>query len=254
VSLRAAYLICASQRSGTTLLCRALADTGVAGRPEEYFLAEDPSRLPSWSFWEEGPYGVVNGVQSREEYLQLVLRLGTTPNGIFGAKLMWNYLSWAIAKFQEMPRFAERSAAEILHAVFPDLRVVHVTRRDRVGQAVSWARMAQDGVWVVSDEEPPVPTGRPEYRFELIAGMEQLIAAGEIGWRSFFDEIACPRLEIVYEDLVSDRYESTIRDVLVHIGADHTVSIPAPRTHRQADALNDEWVRRYNDQRRQSRR
>jgi LPS sulfotransferase NodH len=33
------YLVCASQRSGTTMLCRALADTGIAGAPDEYFLA-----------------------------------------------------------------------------------------------------------------------------------------------------------------------------------------------------------------------
>jgi len=29
------YLVCASQRSGTTLFCRALADTGIAGWPDE---------------------------------------------------------------------------------------------------------------------------------------------------------------------------------------------------------------------------
>jgi LPS sulfotransferase NodH len=50
------YLVCASQRSGTELLCRGLAATGVAGCPQEYFLAEDPAKLPDWHFWEEGPY------------------------------------------------------------------------------------------------------------------------------------------------------------------------------------------------------
>jgi trehalose 2-sulfotransferase len=41
------YLVCASQRSGTELLCRGLAATGVAGCPREYFLAEDPAKLPA---------------------------------------------------------------------------------------------------------------------------------------------------------------------------------------------------------------
>ena len=31
------YLVCATERSGSTLLCELLAGTGVAGRPEEYF-------------------------------------------------------------------------------------------------------------------------------------------------------------------------------------------------------------------------
>ena len=33
------YLVCATPRSGSTLVCKALRDTGVAGRPEEYFEA-----------------------------------------------------------------------------------------------------------------------------------------------------------------------------------------------------------------------
>lgn len=66
------YLVCANQRSGTEVLCRALSDTGIAGHPEEYFLAEDPSRLPDWRFWEEGPYATAHGVTDRESYVELV--------------------------------------------------------------------------------------------------------------------------------------------------------------------------------------
>src|SRR5262249_13821667 len=76
---RASYLVCASPRSGTELLCRGLAATGVAGRPQEYFLAEDPARLPGWGFWEEGPFAAGHDLNGRESYLALVYRLGSTP-------------------------------------------------------------------------------------------------------------------------------------------------------------------------------
>src|SRR6476469_7593331 len=33
------YLVCATPRSGSTLVCHALEETGVAGRPEEHFEA-----------------------------------------------------------------------------------------------------------------------------------------------------------------------------------------------------------------------
>ncbi|MGI9058103.1 MAG: Stf0 family sulfotransferase [Ktedonobacteraceae bacterium] len=33
------YLVCATPRSGSTLLCEALANTGIAGNPKEYFEA-----------------------------------------------------------------------------------------------------------------------------------------------------------------------------------------------------------------------
>ena len=63
---KAGYLVCASPRSGTELLCRGLAATGVAGRPQEYFLAEDPAKLPDWRFWEEGPFAAGHDVSDRE--------------------------------------------------------------------------------------------------------------------------------------------------------------------------------------------
>ena len=53
-------------------------------------------------------------------------RVGSTPNGVFGAKLMWNYVPWAIEKFQELPRFSRSSLVEI----FVD-RVSRVARRPR---------------------------------------------------------------------------------------------------------------------------
>ena len=37
--MHVSYLVCATPRSGSTLLCEGLKATGVAGRPEEYFEA-----------------------------------------------------------------------------------------------------------------------------------------------------------------------------------------------------------------------
>jgi LPS sulfotransferase NodH len=116
---KASCLVCASQRSGTELLCRGLAATGVVGRPEEYFLAEDPAKLPDWRFWEEGLYAAGRDVSDRERYLALVYGLGSTPNGVFGAKIHWNCLRWALAKFAEMPRFAGLEEVTILRTAFP---------------------------------------------------------------------------------------------------------------------------------------
>lgn len=244
------YLVCASQRSGTTMLCRALADIGTAGRPEEYFLAVDEVAQPGWRCWEHGPYGMANGARSREEYLEIVYRLGSTPNGIFGAKLMWNNVPWAVAKFKEVPRFSGLDRAEVFHAAFPGLRIVNVTRRDRLRQAVSWARMAQDGVWVVSDEEPPRPRGRAEYNAKLIGDLEALIIEGERGWRELYAELGVIPYEVVYEDLASEEgFEQTVRGVLGHLGLPSAgCRVPRPRTKRQADELNDAWVARYRDE------
>jgi LPS sulfotransferase NodH len=234
------------------MVCRALTATDLAGRPDEYFLAVDQRELPGWRCWEDGPFGRAHNARDREHYLEIVYDLGSTPNGIFGAKLMWNNVAWAVAKFREMPRFDGLDRAAVFHAAFPDLHVVHVTRRDRVRQGVSWARMAQDGVWVVSDDEPARPAGTPQYDFDLISGFEGLIVEAERGWRELFDELGLTPYEVVYEELVSDvGYRSAVLGVLEHLGLGSRgiAAPPQPRTHRQSDELNEAWVERYTSER-----
>jgi LPS sulfotransferase NodH len=40
------YLICSTPRSGSTLLCEALTNTGVAGSPEEYYQHRRKTGMP----------------------------------------------------------------------------------------------------------------------------------------------------------------------------------------------------------------
>jgi LPS sulfotransferase NodH len=249
------YLVAATQRSGSTLLCRALADTGVAGRPEEYFLCGPPEAFPpGWTFWEEGLFAQGHGDLNRDAYLDLVVRLGTTPNGVFGAKLMWNNVPWVLEELWELPRFRGLDRAATFHTLLPNLHLIQLVRRDRLRQAVSWARAAQEDVWVVSESEPAAPVAVPAYDYEFISGLEGLLIEGDRGWPVLCDELGIAPLRIYYEDLVDPvRYGSTLRTVLAHLGVDGDgVTIPAPRTTQQADALNDEWVRRYERERRLS--
>ncbi|HZM40855.1 MAG TPA: Stf0 family sulfotransferase, partial [Acidimicrobiales bacterium] len=146
-----------------------------------------------------------------------------------------------------LPRFAGLDRAATFRALFPNLHVIRLTRRDRVAQAVSWARAAQDGVWVVSDTEPAAPATEPVYSYELIAALEGLLIEGEHGWPELCADLGTVPLDVVYEDLVDPAtYPDTIRSALDHLGVDHTgLAIAPPRTRRQADEINQDWVERY---------
>jgi LPS sulfotransferase NodH len=238
-------LVCANQRSGSTLLCEALSGTGIAGHPEEYFLAADPAALTDWRFWEDGsPFAVEHGVHDRRSYLELVYRLGTTPNSVFGAKLMWNNVPWAVEKFQEMTEFEGLDRREVFATAFPNLSVIHLTRRDLVAQAVSWARAAQDGVWHLHGDEVATPTAEPNYDFDFIANLHGLLVEGEAGWRDLYDELGVVPHELVYEDMVADP-EQAVRSVLDFLGLDNRAHVPPVRSRPIADALNAEWVERF---------
>ena len=75
---RTSYLVCGIPRSGTSLLCRGLRNTGVAGRPEEYFWRGDEA------FWSRGWHA-----STYDEYVGAAIREGTTPNRVFAASVMW---------------------------------------------------------------------------------------------------------------------------------------------------------------------
>ena len=240
------YLVCSNAWSGSTMLCRTLSDVGTAGRPQEYFLTW-PQPLPHEDgFWENGRLAREHGVSSRDEFLSLVYRLGSTPNSVFGAKLLWRYVPLALGSFREMPRFAGMTDAEIFWAAFPGLKVIHLTRRDRLRQAVSWHRAVEDGVWWQYNSTTAPPSAQPEYQFEVIAEMVRLIAEGERSWRALYATLGITPFEVAYEDLVTDEgYHAAVRGILGHLELDDRVVIPRPRTQRQADDISEAWVERF---------
>src|SRR4051812_29575810 len=164
----ASYLICATPRSGSTLLCDLLARTGVAGAPEEYFQglrhtgrarqprdylgpaydAEVRAILGDRSPVDEEPGQVeAAGFASYGDYLDAILRRGTTPNGVFGGKVMWAYLDGLVSELRRLPGAPAGDAYQVLAARFPRLRLIHHTRGDRLRQAISLWRALQTWSW-----------------------------------------------------------------------------------------------------------
>ncbi len=79
------YLICGPPRTGSTLLCRLLQSTGVAGVPESYF------RLPDEQLW-AGRWQLARDLDGSFDYggyLRAAIAAGRTSNGVFGARVMW---------------------------------------------------------------------------------------------------------------------------------------------------------------------
>lgn len=160
---------------------------------------------------------------------------------------MWNNLPWVTRRLQALPHFDGLATAALFPKVFAGLHVVQILRRDRVAQAVSWAKAAQDGVWVALDDMPATPSAKPVYDFGLIRGLEGLIVEGEKGWRELFRELELEPYEVVYEELATpEGYQGAVVGVAAYLGVDLVdVRLPQPRSHRQADQANEEWRKRY---------
>lgn len=88
------YLICATPRTGSTLLCSLLKSTGVAGIPESYFRSPDEDSFAlEWNVRRDS-----DGRVDYTEFVRGAVRAGTTPNGVFAARIMWGTMDEIVEK------------------------------------------------------------------------------------------------------------------------------------------------------------
>jgi trehalose 2-sulfotransferase len=224
--------VCGVPRGGTSLLAHLLGSTGVAGRPAEWFWREDVERnTRAW------------GVTSWDEYLDRVLEHGTTPNGVFGVKVMWGHLGELLFRLRIRTREYEAPDLAVLEAVFPRPRFVWLTREDTVAQAVSWSKAIQSGSWAA--DQPA--TGELEFSFEQIDRLHHEVRIYDGAWRRWFASHCVRPFHVTYEELCAER-ESTIGRVLAWLRLEPLAEAriePTPTLRKQADGVNADWAARY---------
>jgi LPS sulfotransferase NodH len=249
------YLVCATPRSGSTLLCETLRRTGIAGNPLEFFEAlpetgvprrpldylaglDDPEALALVEGApppEAPPYSDPRGCTDYAQHLEKVRASGTTPNGVFGAKIMWAHL-------EDLGRqLGARDLGALVDELFGRPRFVWVRRRDTVRQAVSLWRAMQTQSWRAENEPA---TGEPQYSYTALHHLVRLLETHDNAWERFLS--AEPHvLTLTYEEIASDIGDAVAR-TLAHIGvAPDAAGDALPTMRRQADERSAAWADAY---------
>jgi len=264
------YLIASTPRSGSTLLCEALRNTGVAGRPDEYYQHRRKTGLPRRPreyFEDEGAetpevHGIL-GEYTRvddeltlydprrfatyREYLDWTIQEATTQNGVFGAKVMWGYFNGFVDRLRDLHGNAVLPTRKVLERSFPNLGGwIFVSRRDKVRQAVSLWKAIQTWTWSRDTSDGHLLKHDLRYSFDAIRHLARQLEEQDREWLAFFEESTIQPFRVVYEDF-ADRYEGTALDILRHL----QIRIPPDlafgerRMTRQADELSERWVNQY---------
>jgi trehalose 2-sulfotransferase len=239
------YVIASLPRSGSTLLSRALWDSGVAGAPGEYFNPRHMADLfERWGRFHA--FGIARLLTSGpstwrrtttlksmplQDYVGELRRTRSTPNGVFGVKLHYGHLE----------RSFLRTGLDV-EQVLGRPRWIWMVRRDHVRQAVSYVRALQTKAWR-SDSRAHQ---EPHYDFERIARRLADFETRERAWESWLASRGIEPLRILYETFAAN-YEPTVRGVLRYLGIPDADRIPVsrPPLERQADDLTEQWVERF---------
>jgi LPS sulfotransferase NodH len=242
-----------------------LKDTGVAGRPAEYFEARHDTGLPPHpgDYLADLPrtgagirddlrppqapsHSSLAGLGDYRDHLRRTFELGTTPNGVFASKLMWRQLPELQALAGELPEFAKLERTELLARLFGDPSYVWVSRRDKVRQGVSLWRALQTRSWRRERAPGDATPDQLLYSFEGIDHLVRALTSEDTAWKEFFSAHLIDVLKVSYEDGLEVDQDRTIKTVLDHIG------VPAPAgwraaepIKRQSDSLSDDWVAAY---------
>jgi trehalose 2-sulfotransferase len=263
------YFVCATQRSGSTLLCELLKNTHLAGYPEEYFDALRSTGVPQRPLeyfigaTDEALAEIFQGRThpdeerrqpppgiSFESYVNSIIEQCTSANGVFGTKVMWNYFPDFTSKLRDIPRFHDQPTSAILTTLFPNLHYIFVTRRDKLGQAISLWKGLQNWTWRAEDNSAANGEKKTSheliFHFGAIDHLVRVLERNEQHWLRFFAHYRIRPLHIIFEDLIISK-EETARNVLqfldISIPPDCTFALPYMQ--RQADELSASWMQQY---------
>jgi LPS sulfotransferase NodH len=250
-----AYLVTATPRSGSTLLCETLRATGVAGVPLEHFEVFRHSSLP------RQPREHFDGVEDpaildllspldppqtdpepSAAWWARILAEGTTPNGVWGGKLMWGHVGDLLARAHELDEVPPSPDldATLTALLGEDLQLVHVTRPDTVAQAVSLWTAVQTQTWRAGHG---VAADQAQYSFAGVDHLVRQLEDHDAAWRTWFAASGRTPHEVSYDDLAADP-GGVVGRVLRFLGLPDD-DVPAPATERQGNARSAEWAERY---------
>lgn len=185
------YLIFSSQRTGSNYLCRRLCNTtGYFGLPSEYLHPKAIQMMASRLIPNSGQTGKI----PLGMYLQNIEQARTTADGYFGIKVQPSQLLAVVGRqAQDVQRFVERFD-----------RLVLMTRRDKLGQAVSGAIAQITGTWFNNGQEPALEDGRIIQLFPVIAHNLARYIDEERMILNIGRSIAKPLLRIDYEEIAEN--------------------------------------------------
>ena len=215
------YLVCTTARAGASLLCRLLAGTGLAGRPEQAFSRSD--RRP----WAD------DDLRARLERV----RSGASANGVYGAWITWPDLEPLAAALRAgRTELDGVSSAEVLDDVFPGLRLLFFRRRDTIRQAAQWWWWAEGSRTLA---------GAPRYDRYRIEERRSWIEAQNEAWRAWFTGSGRVPHDVLYEDVL-ERPAAAVGAALGHLGVEiGDRALPAAPVEPVDEPGTERWVHRH---------
>lgn len=239
------YLLCSTPRSGSTLLCDLLAATAGAGTPDSFFMADvDPVWAAEWGLPPETDRGTPSHARAM---LAAARTAGRGAGGICGIRLMQDSLARLMALI-DLAHPGQACDLDRLQAAFGRVLCIHLTRPDKLAQAISLVKAEQTGLWHAAPDGTEVerlaPPQPPAYDFARIKARLDGLERAEAAWRAWFRDQRITPLTIDY-DALSARPAAAVHRICAALGLPAPPDGLRPGLARLADAVSRDWHARF---------
>ena len=225
------------------MLCRLLDATGKSGHPDSHF------HSPSISAW-MGYYDVeLDSAKSECDLLADIFTAarnrGTGNTGMFGLRLQRHSFDFFIQKLQVLVSGCS-SDHERIEKAFGQTLFIHLTRKNKLEQAISYVKASQTGVWHKAPDGTELERlsvlQEPFYDFEAIQRHLTELDGMDKNWIFWFSKERLTPLRIYYEELSKDPIAIT-GQLLEKLGLNNelTRELEVP-VAKLADCTNREWA------------
>jgi trehalose 2-sulfotransferase len=228
------------------LLCDLLSGTGIAGQPQSYYRREDI--LDYARAWGVSSRNVIGDRAFERAYLEAVRRAGAAETGIFGLRLMWSSVAELSARLSLIHPDAFDDAARF-ELAFGKPLYIHLSRQDKVAQAISLLRARQSGLWHRAadgtERERLAPPAPLVYDADRLAGLVEELETDDAAWNGWFSRFGIEPLRLTYEGLAA-KPQAALAQVLSALALDEATAASVDvRTAKLADETSLEWTRRF---------
>lgn len=240
------YVICTSPRSGSTLLCQLLREAGDAGYPGSHF--HEPSLEKCLGYYGFQKEQFATQVDALTAVFQKVFEYGKGKSDIFGLRLQRHSFDFFIEQLSILhPSLLDDESR--INAAFGNTLFIHLTRENKLDQAISYVKAQQSGLWHIAPDGTELERlSEPKeivYDAASISSQLELLEHMEIGWKDWFWREDIKPLRITYNELSTYPYD-TLMMVLRKLGLKHEQRAEiSPPTAKLADETNKEWAERF---------
>ncbi|MBD3665535.1 sulfotransferase [Sulfitobacter sp. TSTF-M16] len=241
-----AYVICTSPRSGSTLLCGLLRNSGIAGLPESHF--HEPSMNKWLDYYDLRDKSFCNPRDQIAAVFRAAQERGKGGGKVFGLRLQRHSFEYFTEQLRQLHPSCKNDVAR-LNAAFGKTRFIHLTRENKLEQAVSFVKAQQSGLWHMAPDgreierlsEPKQLTYDPAAISNQLMQFEEMDAA----WTAWFGQQDIEPLRVTY-DALSAAPQKMLRTVLdaLCLQSGKCEKITA-HVGKMADEISQEWVKRF---------